>query len=143
MGRFDCGGAFIHSLFYAGLLKILLYFLIKIMYTDNTDIGQEGAAVVFHYDDALTAFMREKKLDTIAVEVVTANSDIDCTELYIHLVKRGQAEELIKRKRYRAVSTEHGTVLLPPYVLEYAPEIRFWLKKTWIFRSVGYEGIAL
>ena len=99
--------------------------------------------MTFHYDEELLVHMREKGLSTICVEVVTANSDIDCTELYVHLVKPGQAEEFKKRKRYRSVTTEHGDVLLPPYVLEYDEEVRFFLKKTWIFRSVVVSGIRL
>lgn len=106
-------------------------------------VWPEGEEMVFAYDEELVSYMHEKKLDTIAVEVVTANADIDCTELYVHLVKPVQAGELIKRKRYRAVDTDHGTVLLPPYVLEYAPVVRFFLKKFWIFRSVGFEGVSL
>lgn len=99
--------------------------------------------MVFLYDTELVSYMVEKKLDTIAVEVVTANADIDFTELYVHLVRKGKAEELIRRKKYRPIATEHGTVLLPPYVLEYDQEIRFRLKKTWIFRSIGFQGISL
>jgi len=99
--------------------------------------------MTFHYEPELLAFMEEKGLDTLCVEVVTANADIDCTELYVHLVKPGRAEEFQKRKKYRPVQTEHGTVLLPPYILEYDEDVTFGLKKTWIFRSVCFEGIRL
>ena len=99
--------------------------------------------MTFHYEPELLAYMAEKGLDKICVEVVTANADIDCTELYVHFVKPGQAEEFKKRKKYRSVATEHGEVLLPPYVLEYDEIVTFGLKKIWIFRSVRYDGIRL
>ena len=99
--------------------------------------------MTFHYEPELLAYMDEKGLNKLCVEVVTANSDIDCTELYVHFVKPGQAEEFKKRKRYRSVKTEHGEVLLPPYVLEYDDVVTFGLKKTWVFRSVSFEGIRL
>lgn len=99
--------------------------------------------VIFRYEQALLDYMAQKGLSTIAVEVVTANSDIDITELYVHLVKPGQAEELVRRKKFRPVDTEHGTVLLPPYRLEYDDIVTFDLKKTWVFRSVRFDGIRL
>jgi len=99
--------------------------------------------VTFHFEPELVEYMEQKGLATVCVEVITANSDIDFTEIYVHLVKPAQAEELVARKRYRAVETEHGTVLLPPYRLSYDDDVTFGLKRTWIFRSVRYEGIRL
>ena len=99
--------------------------------------------VSFRYEPELLEHMAQKRLTTICVEVVTANSDIDITELYVHLVKPGQAEEFIRRRKFRPVETEHGTVLLPPYHLEYDDVVTFGLKKTWIFRSIRFEGIRL
>ena len=99
--------------------------------------------MTFSYDPALLAHMEKKGLTTICVEVVTANADIDCTEIYVHLVKRGQADDFVNRKRFRSIETEHGTVLLPPYRLEYEETVRFYLKHWWFFRAVGYEGIRL
>ena len=99
--------------------------------------------MAFEYEPELLEYMEHKGLDTVCVEVVTANADIDCTEIYVHLVRPGQAEEFLKRKKYRAVATEHGRVLLPPYRLEYDDVIRFSLKKLWIFRSVQQTGIRL
>lgn len=99
--------------------------------------------MTFHYDPALLTYMEEKGHQTICVEVVTANADIDCTELYVHFVKPGQADEFVRRKKYRPVETERGRVLLPPYVLEYDEDVFFFLKKTWVFRSVGFSGIRL
>lgn len=99
--------------------------------------------MTFIYEPALLEHMAKKGLSTICVEVITANSDIDYTEIYVHLVKPGQAQEFIERKRYRSVATEHGEVLLPPYRLEYEDTITFGLKKLWIFHSIRHEGIRL
>ena len=99
--------------------------------------------MTFVYEPELLEYMRHKKHDAICVEVVTANADIDFTEIYVHFVKPSQADEFIKRKKYRAVATEHGTVLLPPYRLEYDETVTLGLKKTWIFRSIRCEGIRL
>ena len=99
--------------------------------------------MTFVYEPALLEHMEKKGQTTICVEVVTANSDIDFTDIYVHLVKPGQAEEFKSRKKYRSVTTEHGEVLLPPYHLEYDERITFGLKKTWIFRSIRYEGVRL
>ena len=99
--------------------------------------------MTFSYEPALLEHMEKKGLSTICVEVVTANADIDFTEIYIHLVKPSQADEFKSRKKYRAVSTEYGEVLLPPYRLEYDETVTFRLKKHWIFRSISSEGIRL
>ena len=98
----------------------------------------------FIYEEPLLEYMRDKGMTAIAVEVVTAaHSDIEVTELHVHLVKDKQAEYFRKKKKFRGIQTEHGEVLLPPYRLEYDDTVRFGLKKTWIFRSVRYEGIRL
>mgnify|MGYP007101866978 CR=1 FL=1 len=97
----------------------------------------------FVYGPALLEHMEKRGLSTVCVEVVTANADIDFTELYVHLVKPGQAEEFISRKKYREIKTDHGAVLLPPYRLEYDDTVTLELKKTWIFHSVRCEGIRL
>jgi len=97
--------------------------------------------VRIEYDEPLKEYMRKKGMTTIAVEVVTSNSDIEITEMYIHLIRDSQAEYYKTKKRYRAVQGEMGEVLLPPYRLVYEDRIRFRLKKTWIFTSLQQEGI--
>ena len=95
------------------------------------------------YDEALRGYMAQKGLSTIVVEVVSSqNSDIEVTELHVHLVREGKAEEFKKRK-YRSVETELGEVLLPPYVLEYDETVRFSLGSFWIFHWVKQTGIRL
>ena len=95
------------------------------------------------YDESLRAYMEKKGMTTIAIEVVsTQHSDLEVTELHVHLVKDGKAEEL-KKKKYRAVAGELGEVLLPPYVLEYDETLRFSLGKFWVFHWIKYEGVRL
>ena len=95
------------------------------------------------YDEALRAYMAKKGMSTIVVEVVSSqHSDFEVTELHVHLVRDGQAEEF-KKKKYRAVAGELGEVLLPPYVLEYDETLSFSLGSFWIFRWIKHTGIRL
>lgn len=95
------------------------------------------------YDDDLLEYMEKKGMTSIAVEVVTSNSDIEITELHVHLLQDRLVEYFKTKKGFRSVRGEAGEVLLPPYRLEYDDTIRFSLKKFWFFRSVGYSGIKL
>ena len=97
----------------------------------------------FEYEPELREYMQQKGMTTVAVEVVTSNSDIEITELYIHLIKDRQAEYYKEKKGYRAVKTEIGEVLLPNYRLEYDDVITLKLKKFWFFRSIQTSGIRL
>lgn len=49
----------------------------------------------------------------------------------------------MKNRRFRAVETEAGRVLLPNYHLEYAPVVTFHSKKYWVFHRLTAEGISL
>ena len=96
------------------------------------------------YDEALREYMAKKGMSTIAVEVVSAqHSDIEVTELYVHLISDKQAAYFKEKKRFRPVAGELGEVLLPPYHLEYDETLSFSLKKIWIFHSIKYTGIRL
>jgi hypothetical protein len=96
------------------------------------------------YDEALREYMAKKGMSTIAVEVVSAqHSDIEVTELYVHLISDKQAAYFKEKKRFRPVAGELGEVLLPPYMLEYDETLSFSLKKFWIFHSIKYTGIRL
>ncbi len=96
------------------------------------------------YDEALREYMAKKGTSTIAVEVVSAqHSDIEVTELYVHLISDKQAAYFKEKKRFRPVAGELGEVLLPPYMLEYDETLSFSLKKFWIFHSIKYTGIRL
>ena len=96
------------------------------------------------YDEALREYMAKKGMSTIAVEVVSSqNSDIEITELYVHLISDKQAAYFKEKKRFWSVTGELGEVLLPPYHLEYDETVSFYLKKFWIFHSVRQTGIRL
>ncbi len=96
------------------------------------------------YDEPLREYMAKKGMTTIAVEVASAeHSDIEVTELYVHLISDKHAAYLKEKKRYRAVQGELGEVLLPPYTLEYDETVSFSLKKFWIFHSIRHRGIRL
>ena len=96
------------------------------------------------YDEALKEHMAKKGMTAIAVEVMSSqNSDFEITELYVHLISDKQAAYFKEKKNFRAVQGELGEVLLPNYVLEYDETLHFYLKKFWIFHSVGYRGIRL
>ena len=96
------------------------------------------------YDEALRAYMAKKGMTTIAIEVVSAqHSDIEVTELYIHLMSDKQAAYFKEKKKYRPIRGELGEVLLPPYVLEYDETLSFSLKKFWVFHSIKVHGARL
>ena len=96
------------------------------------------------YDDALREYMAEKGMTTIAVEVASSDhSDLEVTELHVHLISDKRAAFFKEKKHFRAIAGELGEVLLPPYKLEYDETLRFGLKKIWIFRSIRYSGIRL
>ena len=98
----------------------------------------------FEYEAPLLEYMDSKNMHTIAVEVMgSQNSDIEITELYVHLISDKQASYFKEKKGFHPFATEHGEILLPNYRLEYDETVRFGLKKTWIFRSVQYSGIRL
>ena len=98
----------------------------------------------FIKDDALKAHMQQSGKTNIVVEMVTAEtSDIEISELHVHLVNDRQAAFFKEKKRYRAYEIEGGQVLLPRFPLECQENIRFWLKSFLIFKTVGYEGIKI
>ena len=62
--------------------------------------------MTFTYEPALLEYMQKKGKNTIVVEEVTINnSDIEITELHIHLIDDKRAEEFISKKRYRSTAT--------------------------------------
>ncbi|MCR5788751.1 MAG: hypothetical protein K6G83_02585 [Lachnospiraceae bacterium] len=98
----------------------------------------------FHYTPEALQYMDRKRRHIIAVEVAASNhSDIDITEIYIRLVTEKFGVYLRDQKRYREIKTEAGTVLLPPYHLEYAPVITFEVKKFLCFSFLSQKGITL
>jgi len=98
----------------------------------------------FEYTQELIEYMEQKKQKNIIVEVVSCeNSDIEITELYVHLLNDRLAKFYKEEKRFRSIETSVGEVLLPRYRLEYDEVIKFGLKKKWIFKNIEYSGIHL
>ncbi len=100
--------------------------------------------MTFEYDPALLAYMKNKKQDTIVVELVTAeHSDLEVSELYIHLVDDRMASQFLEKKRYRSVETAHGRVLFPPMALRCGDRAVFRLKKVLFVTMIQCEGIEI
>lgn len=98
----------------------------------------------FIYEEPLLRHMRQKGKTDIIVEVVSSDSsDFEVTELHVYLASRKQAEHFQTKKHFRAVQTEAGSVLLPPYKLEYDDTITFGLKQLLFIKYVSYQGIRL
>ena len=98
----------------------------------------------FIIDEALKAHMQRTGKTCIVVEMVTAEtSDIEISELHVHLVHDRQAAFFKEKKRYRGYAVEAGEVLLPAFPLQCEENVRFWLKTFWCFKTVGYEGIKI
>jgi len=98
----------------------------------------------FTYTPELLEYMEQKKQKNIVVEVVSCDhSDIEITELYVHLLNDRMAKFFKEEKHFKSIETAVGQVLLPKYRLEYDEEIIFDLKQNWIFKSVDYQGIRL
>ena len=97
----------------------------------------------FSYTPDLLEYMHRKGKRHISVEVATADhSDFDVAELYYRIID-DRTVEFLKKKRYRAVETVHGLVMLPPYHLEYDENVTFRLKKVLLFHTVTTDGIRL
>ena len=97
----------------------------------------------FSYTPDLLEYMHRKGKRHISVEVATADhSDFDVAELYYRIID-DRTVEFLKKKRYRAVETEHGLVMLPPYHLEYDEIVTFRLRKVLLFHTVTTDGIRL
>lgn len=98
----------------------------------------------FVYEPALLEYMEQKGKKNIVVEVVSADhSDIEITELHVHLVNDRLTKFFKEEKKFHSISTEVGEVLLPNYRLEYDATITFGLKTFLCFKSVAYTGIRV
>ena len=95
--------------------------------------------------NALREYMAKKDRQVICVEVASSNaSDFEVTEIFLRLAKESFASYLIEKKKYRRYPLEGGgSVLLPPYRLEYDEVITFDRKKKWLIYVLSQEGIRL
>ena len=100
--------------------------------------------MTIHYTPALEDYMRKTGKRDIAVEVVSSNSsDFEVTELHIHFVSDKQSAFFREKKGYRAVEAPLGSVLLPPYRLEYGETVTFELKSFLGIKHLKCKGIKL
>ena len=101
--------------------------------------------MTIEFTPALKAYLEGRKKQIISVEIASSDhSDFDVTEIFLRLVSEDFADYLIKKKNYRARTTEDGgTVLLPAYRLEYDDKVVFDLRTRWIFKHITYTGIRL
>ncbi len=94
------------------------------------------------YEQPLIEYMQKKKKTTIVVEEVSINnSDIEITELHVHLIDSKSADIFKQKKRYRTVTTDHGEVLFPPFKLQLKDTITFGLKSFLGIKYLSYKGI--
>ncbi|MBO5056516.1 MAG: hypothetical protein J5988_02875 [Eubacterium sp.] len=97
----------------------------------------------FIYEQPLLDYMLKKGKKTIVVEEITSNnSDFEITELHVQLIDEKRAEHFKTRKGYYSVTTDAGTVLLPPYKLKCEDTITFGLKSFLGIKYVSYKGIS-
>ncbi|EET61207.1 hypothetical protein BRYFOR_06852 [Marvinbryantia formatexigens DSM 14469] len=98
----------------------------------------------FVYEPALQEYMQRRRKNKIVVEVITSNnSDFEVTELHVHLADEKRAAFFIEKKHFRAHETEYGSVLLPPYRLEYEETVIFGLRKILFVHWLTWQGIRL
>lgn len=98
----------------------------------------------FVMDEALKEYMLHTDRHHIIVEFINCeNSDIEIADLHVFAADDKRAAFFKKEKKYRSFPSELGEVLLPRYPLELEETVTFYLKKFWIFKSVGYSGIKL
>ena len=95
--------------------------------------------------DELREYMQRKHRTVISVEVASSSaSDFEVTELFLRLTTEEFASYLIDKKRYRRFPLEGGgSVLLPPYHLEYDETVTFRREKKWLFHHLVIDGIHL
>lgn len=98
----------------------------------------------FICEEPLLEYMRQKNCTCILVEVVTSDSsDFEVTELHLQLANDKKRRFFLEQKHYTCHATTWGSVLLPPYRLDYEEVVTFSLKKIWFLHLLRQEGISL
>lgn len=93
---------------------------------------------------ALLAYMQRKNRQAVVLEVATANtSDIEVCELFCRLARAGDIPYLVEKKRFRAVTAQGATALLPNYRLHYDDIVTFDVKKILWFHSLTVTGVRI
>lgn len=96
----------------------------------------------FVYEPALQEYMVKKGKKNIIIETVTSSySEIEITELYVHLIDEKQTAHFKTKLGYFSKITEIGEVLLPPYKLIYDDIVTFGLKSFLGIKYVTCKGV--
>lgn len=99
--------------------------------------------MTFEISPELSDYMKAKNRSAIAVTVAdTSNTDINVEELYIRAVDEKTAAYMKNKQGFHSYPGPGCEILLPNYILEYAPTVRFYIKKLWIFKIIKSEGIS-
>jgi len=99
--------------------------------------------MTFEFSPELLEYMKSKNRSAVAVTVAdTSNSDINVEELHIIAVSEKDAQRMIEKQNYHLYEAPQCNVLLPNYILEYSPTVKFYLKKILCFRLIKSEGIS-
>lgn len=95
------------------------------------------------YEQALLDHMEKKGRNSILVELVEINGDLDMTELHVYLPDQKTRDRFVNKKNYRVIPTEHGEVLFPAFPLEIEETVTFGLKKVLFVTMLTYKGFKV
>ncbi|MCR5509795.1 MAG: hypothetical protein K6F54_02420 [Lachnospiraceae bacterium] len=97
------------------------------------------------YDTDLIEYMTSRNKENILVEVASSNtSDFDVTELYLRFIPDKHADRLLAAgKGYRAQKAPVGRLIIPPYHMHIADEVRVHLKSFLFIHWLKQEGFKL
>lgn len=95
------------------------------------------------YSPELIEYMKKKEKTNIMVEIVTSDSDFSITEICLRFIPDKFADKLVAKDRYRALEAPYGRLIMPPYKLEIAENVNFYLKTFLFFNIIKQTGISL
>lgn len=97
------------------------------------------------YDTDLIEYMTSHHKENILVEVASSNtSDFDVTELYLRFIPDKHADRLLNAgKGFRAEEAPVGRLIIPPYHMHIADEVRVYLKSFLFIHWIKQEGFKL
>ena len=97
------------------------------------------------YDTGLIEYMKSHRKENILVEVASSNtSDFDVTELYLRFIPDKHADRLLAAgKGYRAQEAPVGRLIIPPYHMHIADDVRVYLRSFLFIHWLGQEGFKL
>ena len=97
------------------------------------------------YDTALTEYMKSHRKENILVEIASSNtSDFDVTELYLRFIPDKHADRLLAAgKGYRSETAPVGRLIIPPYHMHIADEVKISLRSFLFIYWLKQEGFKL